>query len=444
MLTELLPKIIQKNGNHKNRVTDKKLKIEIFSDEQSIELLTPEWKELAESSHAIICLSPEWITAWWKHFGRNCYRKLHIITVKLDNRLLALAPFYVGFTSLFGVTLQRRLQLIGSGGSSNETLGFSNDYGISDFLDILVRPGYENDIAEFFSDYLLHGQDQFDAITFHQVRQDSFINQYLYPKLQRAGVAVSRAETDTCPYIEMNGTDSLQTFIKGVKSNARRRLRQTHRASGEEYRLWEAQTDEELTELIDSTIELHQSRWNELGFPGVFHDPRFEAFFRDLTESSYRSGTLWFKAARDDSGISATRMLMRYNGRLYDYISGFSTESPSSKYRPGIGLLLHAVEDSIDGKISRIELLRGEEGYKYDFTDKNFLNYRLDIPGTRSRSVAGRFKNRLVRVASKAYTTAQKEWGLLRVQKGQLGRVKALPGYLRFRWNSVKMKFSRS
>jgi hypothetical protein len=135
---------------------------------------------------------------------------------------------------------------------------------------------------------------------------------------------------------------------------------------------------------------------------------------------------------------------MRYNGRLYDYISGFSTESPSSKYRPGIGLLLHAVEDSIDGKISRIELLRGEEGYKYDFTDKNFLNYRLDIPGTRSRSVAGRFKNRLVRVASKAYTTAQKEWGLLRVQKGQLGRVKALPGYLRFRWNSVKMKFSRS
>jgi CelD/BcsL family acetyltransferase involved in cellulose biosynthesis len=102
MLTELLPKIIQKNGNHKNRVTDKKLKIEIFSDEQSIELLTPEWKELAESSHAIICLSPEWITAWWKHFGRNCYRKLHIITVKLDNRLLALAPFYVGFTSLFG------------------------------------------------------------------------------------------------------------------------------------------------------------------------------------------------------------------------------------------------------------------------------------------------------------------------------------------------------
>src|SRR5690625_6740537 len=78
-------------------------------------------------------------------------------------------------------------------------------------------------------------------------------------------------------------------------------------------------------------------------------------------------------------------MIIFYNGRYYDYISGFDANRPSAKYRPEIGLLLNLVEEALESGDDRIELLRGEEGHKHDFTASNLRNWKVSRPGARRR-----------------------------------------------------------
>ncbi|MEX2456589.1 MAG: GNAT family N-acetyltransferase [Balneolaceae bacterium] len=413
-------------------------RISIYKEINVLDKLHAEWSELAEKSDQTICMSPEWMETWWKHFGRHKRRSLFIITVYDENKLIAIFPFYKGYTMLGGKVIEQRLQLIGSGGSPNEQFGFSDDYGISDFLDFIVDPEYNESIADLFISLLKSSDLSKHHITFHQVREDSFIKQHLYTKLA-AEFEVNLEHTDTCPYIDLEGIDSLKSFIKQCKSNARRRFRQTLRAEGpdKDYEIERAQKPDDLAEMINKLIELHQNRWNDIGFPGAFNDERFIRFFKDLVFSAYQTNRLWFKQATDESGICASRMLLLYNGRYYDYMTGFDDNSPGAKRRPGIGLLLNLVEDALQQSVQRVELLRGLEEYKLDFTDKTFKNYKITIPAIDQRFVGMGIPLMLVHAGSFLYKNIACELELMKVQYKKSGLLKMFVGYFQFRKQSV-------
>ncbi len=443
MFTELIPKSIQNNGTNHRGVDERKFNIRIFNKDNSIDLLQSSWSQLIKAADSPICMSPEWVSNWWKHFGMHNRRSLHIVTVHEEGELISLAPFYTGYSSAGSVVLQRRLQLLGSGGSPNEQWGYSDEYGISDFLDIPVRPGYENEMAGLYSEYLSQIKQDYNRITFNQVREDSFIMRYLYPVLSFKFGNISKKVTDTCSYIDLEGFSTLEEYINSVKPNARRRFRQSLRAEKESFQFEIDQLNElrDLQKFNDHTIRLHQNRWNELGFPGVFHDPRFERFYLDLVKKAYQNNTLWFKVARDRSGVSASRMLLNYNHRMYDYISGFNRNCSSSKYRPGIALLLNAVQDALSQGVKRVELLRGDEGYKDDFTDLNVKNYKVVISDKSDHSAVENMISHITDTISLIYSKGVREIRLIAVQKNQRGILKMLPAYFRFRMESMKMKF---
>jgi len=278
-----------------------------------------------------------------------------------------------------------------------------------------------------------------DKITFHQVRDDSFIKQVLFPKIQMKNWDHTLTHTDTCPYIDLKNIPNMGELIKGVKSNARRRLRQTSRAmESHEFIVTDVNHQEELIYATDRLVKLHQERWNDLGFTGVFYDDRFEDFFKDLVRLSSKNGWLWLKETKDTGGTSGSRMLILFNGRYYDYISGFDPDSPSSKYRPGYGLLMEVVENALDQKVRFIELLRGEESYKYDFTELNIKNWRISISAGLNDRWRDKILKKILWVASMAYTISVREMKLFRVQYQAQGPIKALLGYISFRIKSVR------
>lgn len=424
-----------------------RLNVDVHTSEAVFGDLAEEWNDLVMRADAPLCMSLEWIQTWWRHFGRNSHRQLYIVTIRDGKDLIGLAPFYVGYSNLGKRVLSRRLQIIGSGGSRNERWGFKNDYGISDFLDIIVDPEFTKPASTLLMEVLSVLIENVDEITFHQVRDDSFIKQYLFPLLESKNWNMTYAHTDTCPYVDLSDISELGELIKGVKSNARRRQRQTLRAmdgKAPEFLITEVVGTKGLGKATNRLIELHQERWNELGFPGVFHDDRFTSFFKDLIKISDQNGWLWFKEAQDEQGVSASRMLIQFNGRYYDYISGFDPESPSAKYRPGFGLLLEVIQDALRQNTSRIELLRGEEGYKYDFTDLNFKNWEISLRKDTHKSLSQQFAHRFLQLVSTVYITIGKEKELLAVQRAKAGLLKALLGYISFRTESVRRKLKRS
>lgn len=419
-----------------------KLRIQIYDTEDSFEALSVHWNELAEKVQGHIYMSNEWAKCWWRYFGKNKQRFPFFITVWHLDELVALAPMYIGTSKLGPFVVERRLQIIGSGGSPNEQWGYLDDYGISDFLDFLVDEAYARDVAGLLLKFFRSNRYGIDTVIFHQAGDESFIMKYLYPQIEESDLRYDLQHTDTCPTIDLRDQDSLPSYIKQVKSNARRRFRQTLRAVGTEdgFEIETIDSSKEITSSVERLIALHQERWNQLGFPGVFHDKRFTGFFKEIVRSANLQNWLWFKQARDQSGICALRMILKYNGRYYDYISGFDNDCPSSKYRPGIGLLLDLVEEAIDEKITRIELLRGEEGYKYDFTSDNFKNWRLTFtpenPGSKFVSAA----RVLLKVAATLYKYTSREFRLIQVQYRRYGILKMFWGYLNFRAESIRQK----
>lgn len=418
------------------------LLVEVFDDEKSFEDLSMYWKDLAERAGATIYMSHEWAQSWWEHFGKNSRRSPYFITIWDSMKLVGLAPFYRGYSSIGNSVVESRLQLIGSGGSPNEQFGFLDDYGISDFLDILVDVEYKEQIAELLTGIIDSGYLDVDVLKFHQVRDDSFIKNYLYPELQKKNIDISAEVTDTCPYIELENYSTFKKFVKDQKSSARRRIRKTSRATGSDgaFVIKEVKSREDLQQATDTLIELHQGRWNRIGFPGVFYDERFIAFFRDLLKDAYDNGWLWFKEAEDEEGVCASRMLLRYNGRYFDYISGFDERRDSSKYRPGIGLLINLIEEAIAGNARTVELLRGEEYYKYDFTDKNFDNWKITVSLRNQQSPLKKATRKLFNLIASGYQRVASETELMEIQYQKGGFIRMISGYVSFRWQSIKMK----
>lgn len=420
------------------------LDLKVFDDVSLLSELTDQWNDLSGKADSSIYASPQWVKSWWVHFGMNRQRSLFVITIWEDQRLIALAPMYSGYTTLGSAVIERRLQIIGSGGSPNEQSGFLDDYGISDFLDFIVDKEFEDSAAKMLAGFLAERKD-FHTITFHQTGDDSFIIRKLYPELKKKGIQLTKVCTDRCPFIDLGSHESLTDYIRQVKSNARRRFRQTLRAMGpeKEFVIEDIDSAKGIEESTEILIELHQSRWNELGFPGVFYDHRFRSFFKDIIRFAFENQSLWFSQARDTGGeVCASRMCLLYNGRYYDYISGFNANLQSSKFRPGIGLLLKLVETALEDDVSRIELLRGEETYKYDFTDRSFKNWKLTMKTGKNKTGILKTASAFIRIKALIYKYGSREWRLLRVQKEKAGLFGMLQGYIKFRWKSVQLKMS--
>lgn len=418
------------------------LRMQIDREERALKELYEPWKELAGRTEASLYLSPEWVENWWNCFGRHPRRSLFLISFWNGEEMVGLAPLYVGSTGIGRICLERRAQLLGSGGSPNEQFGYLDDYGISDFLDIVADEPWAPVVADLLADFLLSENAGVERVTFHQAGDRSMIMRHLFPALKRAHARLSLDQTDTCPYIDLKGTSSLEAYIRGVKSNARRRLRQTLRAAGPEqrYAVRKAVAPEEVVAATDRVIRLHQKRWNRLGFPGVFHDPRFETFFRELVRTAHRREWLWFAEAVGPDGVCASRMALLYNGRYYDYISGFDDESELSRYRPGFGVLLHMIENALESGVERIELLRGEEGYKYDFTADRFQNWRVAVVTTQGEKAVRRALSAILKPAAMIYRIAAREKRLLQVQRKRNGVPGMVQGYLSFRIASLQRK----
>jgi hypothetical protein len=426
-------------------VRNQDLTLRIHTDESVFSTLDMEWEKLARLSNQMVCMSPGWAASWWKHFGRHKNRSLFIVTVYDNLRLAAIFPFYKGYTNVGGITMQQRLQLIGSGVSPNEQFGFSDDYGISDFLDVIVDPECRAGIADLFLKLLASPELSDYQITFHQARDDSYIMQNIYPLLKKSERRVRAEHTDTCYYIELDQKGDLQDFINRSKSNARRRFRQTLRArgTGNEYIIEEPAGEGDVEMMIDKLIQLHQERWNEKGYPGTFQDERFREFFKEISFAAFRDNRLWLKQAVDESGVCAVRMLLMYNGRYYDYMSGYDENSPSAKYRPGIGLLLDLVENSFKLPIERIELLRGDEGYKHDFTHLSLNNWKITMPAIRHRRTGWGVPAAITQFCSVFLTYVNREKMLLNVQFKKAGFVYMFSGYFKFRLNTVIHKINQ-
>ena len=171
-------------------------------------------------------LTWEWLHSWWVHLRGSS--TLRLIVVRSGDELIAIAPLRLVNGPL---PFLSRLEFLGTG-----------DAG-SDYLDLIVREGREQEALPALADHLARGNTMLDLA---QIRRASSLALDLAGRFEGRGWGLSESVTAVCPYIDLTG-HTWESYLAGLgpshRANTKRRLRNLTRSS--ELRFTEAGSDEE-------------------------------------------------------------------------------------------------------------------------------------------------------------------------------------------------------
>ncbi len=334
------------------------IELEDVTEPEELEALRPEWSELLDRCpSATPFQSPEWLLAWWKHFGSG---RLQVAVLRREGRLAGIAPLFIDTSS-------RRLAFIGS--------------GISDHLDVLIEPGMRKIGSNLFLERLFDRRSPWDTCDLQDIPEDSPLLQLAgrgaHGKHQNLhGLRIKRSFATPCPVIHLPAT--VEELLSGCSAAHRRSLRRAlNLLSRERDARIEKATEESLPRLVEALFRLHSSRWRQKGLPGVLADDAIRAFHGDATRGLLYSGRLRLYSLALDGRIVAILYAFSHAQRTYGYINGF--DPAYGRFSPGSALLTHAIGDAIREGVVQFDFLRGTENYKYLWGAENRAKYNLQL-----------------------------------------------------------------
>lgn len=336
-------------------------------------------KVLDRSKNKNVFLTWEYLSTYWKHFGKD--KKLRVLCIEDNGNVAAIAPLR-----------QTRYRLLGPlGYSVVEPLGCR---GLmpegADYTGFLLGER-EAECLRLFLNHLVD-HDDWDFIHLIDFPETS-IDLGLFARASKAiPLAFELEKGAMCPYIPL--PDSVDVFLKELSSKFRKDLRRCMRNLERDYHKVELRRYDEFGSVEESMMiffKLHQKRWKLRHRPGVFNTREVRGFYIDVAKLFASNGwlSLYFLTANDEP--IAAQYSFEYGRKMYYALGGFDPDY--SRYSVGNLTLMKIMEKCIERKIGEYDLLKGGEQYKFDWTAR----YR--------RNLVMKFVNR--RFASNLY-----HWGL--------------------------------
>jgi CelD/BcsL family acetyltransferase involved in cellulose biosynthesis len=312
---------------------------------------------LADSTANGPFLTWEWLSAWWSHLAEAA--RLQILAAWDGDALVGIAPFVVT-ESAFGWF--PRIEFLGTG------------YAGSDYLDLIVRRGYEPEVLSAFAHAI--GQQAFTT-RFDHVPSTSLCA-LLAEQLRFDGWTSSMIPDGVCPFIDLTGHDwdsFLATLGPSHRANIRRRLRGIEKQFDAKFEL--VTTDAVRLEALDALGRFHQQRFEAEGGSTAFLNARVRAFQDEATGKLLERGWLRMYTLRLDGAIAAVMYGVLYNDTFYFYQHGFDPRHQ----RHSIGLVLMALtlRTAIEERAHTFDFLWGTESYKSLWTREVRALRRIDL-----------------------------------------------------------------
>ncbi len=314
--------------------------VEVISDAYDLGNLTGEWSALWRASGpATPFQTPEWLLAWWKHFGNT---QLRTIALRSEGRLVALAPLFIVLDKTTG---WRELKLIGT--------------GITDYLDILAAPGFEESCIDAI--YWLAEKEGCETCDFQQLRKDSLLIRGFLPK----GWVEEQTVQTRSPVLELQ-SDISRVVPKDVLMDV---INRKNDGGGHIEQAALKSFDQSFWDLL----RLREARWLAPG--QIAHDTTL--FYRDALFGLLARGVLRLYGWRIRKKVVASLLGFEDRHRFYLYLTGFDWEF--RHLNPDNVLVAHAIQEAIRNGDAEFDFLRGVDAYKYQWGAKDQLNYRRRI-----------------------------------------------------------------
>jgi len=332
---------------------------EINTFDQFLELQS-NWNNVLErSSDNNPFLTWEYLSTYWKHFGKN--KKLSILCFENGNKIIGIAPLKqsrYNFTHLFGYDVISPL-----------------GYRGGDYTGLILAER-EHECLKLMLDYLVEHKD-WDFIYLFDFPRTS-MNLELFRKIPNVIPKFELIEGTICPYISL--PNSMDVFMQGLKHRMLKHVRRHIKKLEKHYKHVELKKYDEfgsVEESMEIFFELHQKRWTLRGMPGVFKTQKNRNFWLDVSKRFADKGWLALHFLMIDDKPIAALHCYEYNQKMFAVLAGFDPDY--SQY--SVGTILHAkiIEKCIDKKMKELDFLKGDESYKFDWTKtyRRSLNLRI-------------------------------------------------------------------
>ena len=366
-----------------------KLTVHVVQDETRFLSLRRDWEDLESSPSTSIFQTFDWQFLWWKHFVRTTGVKLFVLVFREKEFAVAIAPFILERHKLGGFRPFKIIKFMGSG------LGFSGSsslaldaYGPSDYADLIIRPGFKSSVGTELLSFLKSHSDEWDQLNLQNIPQTGHFYRVVMPFL-RTEFQITEQAADVCPKIIL--PDTVDGYLSTLTHRVRRKLRYSQKVflNSPDCKL-ERIEGGELSAFMQMLERLHQSRWNSTALPGLFADRRFTSMQIEFADVLNRKGKLWFKIISQRGRPIAARLAFKHNRKFYDYLSGFerSYEGPSTA-SPEYALLYDMISEAIESGTEVVDMLRGDEEYKFGLTsivghNRNVIVISSGLHGTKT------------------------------------------------------------
>jgi CelD/BcsL family acetyltransferase involved in cellulose biosynthesis len=318
----------------------------VVEDSRGFAELEEEWEDLyRRCPRATPFQSWTWLYSWWE-----CY-ELRLITVRNSRGLLiGIFPFMVEFGSVY----VGRLLFVGT--------------ELSDYLDVIVRSGWEDKVLES-GVQALEKLECWHIADLQQLPQEA------------AAWGVRRwwdgpricLRRDSCPVVEVKPCDELLASLsRNLRSTVRRTLRRAA-TDGLQRKVADASNIKHAAERL---VALHREAWQGRDIGPEHVTQRFEAPTVAATQRLAYRGLGTISEFWQDGEVLISDFLMF--GRAYcgSPILGASQKAPQ-RYQWSSLYIWDAVEIAHIGDSSYLDLLRGEEPYKLRWSSRIIPTHRL-------------------------------------------------------------------
>lgn len=383
------------------------VEIEVLTSKDVFNIVEDEWNEIVDLSDATIYQTFEWNSSWWRHFGDGS--QLFVFTIRKEKQLVGIIPLFIDNIYISSWAIYTCLRFLGS--TVSQPLGeeLKGLIPYSDYLDMIIRPGYEQIVCEIFADFMLRTMLPYHEIILDEVSKRSNIYRFLLPFLANLGIEVAIQKGSTCTGIKLEACwdGYLDTLSKRSRYNARKYLKLANNDEKKVFDIQRIKDVDEMAKPYEKLVGLHQKRWNGNGYPGAFAERRFYNFLKEITARFMQQGWAEIRLARsinEQNRWVALDLLFKFKDRIYLNQRAIDVDSEMIEYGPGNVMLYQEIKDAIQEDYTLVDFLRGDESYKFRTVNEVRENTKIVIPSIKKyRKINSALAKRMVTVKRRAH-----------------------------------------
>jgi len=335
------------------------------------------WDGLADRSPAATPFSRHCVQrAWWSAYGATAHdQTLVVVDAASPDLIVGIAPL-MHRHELEPGDLAARTTIRHQPGcelrpvpESATAVFFGASYH-ADYATVLAAPADLNAVCDAVAEFLAaRDASSWDVVDLRRLRAVDPAADALARSLEwisaRAGWIVTREQEDVCPIVTLQPGMDFEAYLGTLGGKERHEIRRKIRraeAAGEVRLESSANPGADL----DAFVDLHRKRWGDDGlFPPTDGGAASRRFFAGLFEDCAPTGIVDLSFLTVGGRRVAAGVTFDDGDAVYYYNAG--VEPDARELSPGVVMVARFIQRAIALGRTRLDFLRGDESYKYEW-----------------------------------------------------------------------------